>query len=627
MKRLLIAIILVLLPMVLLAENFYIDGYDISLDIKEDGSAHIEEVMNIVFTSPSHGIYRDIQYKFNNPQNIWKNIEAKITNVRCNIPFSVEKSDSFISLKIGNSDSYFTGSTLVMISYDYDLGGDIYTEYDEFYYNFISAAWNCPIYNISCRATFPKSLDKDRVWITTGSYGSDTTMPFHISQNGKEISIDSKGIYPYQAITLRAEMDEGYFSRQNTIDKSKVYISIISASIISVLFTLYVFFSYRKYGVDNELTPPITFYPPKDYNPMDVGYVYDGKLTGEKEITAMLFYWADKGYLKIEEIEENNFKFIKLKDISSEECEAERMLFILLFQSGNEVTFDTLDQKEFYLQAPQKVFAAVKKQFTGKCSLLDKKANTMKGINSVLLFITTMISAFIASSVAIGTLTLVLLGIGFLFTALSLVFASKIIGKWHLNNTFKRTISFIPIVITSAIYTFILAGLLSTLTTLSLALIASIIIAISLLVTTIAITATEKRSEYGERKLEEILGYKDFIERVEIDKLKLLIDEDPEIFYHTLSFAMVFDLEDTWIKKFKNLYIPKCSWYYSPAYSMMDAMFYSSMIRRSRHQYSHMQHIAISNSRPTSGGGGFRTFSGSSGFSGGGFSGGGGRSW
>ncbi|MBQ2258999.1 MAG: DUF2207 domain-containing protein, partial [Spirochaetales bacterium] len=125
-----------------------------------------------------------------------------------------------------------------------------------------------------------------------------------------------------------------------------------------------------------------------------------------------------------------------------------------------------------------------------------------------------------------------------------------------------------------------------------------------------------------QKVLEGTLGYRDFINLVEIDKLKLLIDEDPEIFYHTLSFAMAFGLEETWAKKFKGLYIPAPSWYVSTT-PISDAYFYSRMSRRWRQTFS----AQLAKSAPVSGGGGHSTFSGSSGFSGGGFSGGGGRSW
>ena len=65
---------------------------------------------------------------------------------------------------------------------------------------------------------------------------------------------------------------------------------------------------------------------------------------------------------------------------------------------------------------------------------------------------------------------------------------------------------------------------------------------------------TRQRSAYGQRKLEEVLGLKDFIETVEMDQLKQMIDTDPAFYYRLLSYAIVLGLEKKWAKKFSLLH-------------------------------------------------------------------------
>ena len=129
-----------------------------------------------------------------------------------------------------------------------------------------------------------------------------------------------------------------------------------------------------------------------------------------------------------------------------------------------------------------------------------------------------------------------------------------------------------------------------------------------------------RRSRYGSDRLAEALGYKEFIDKVEKDRIKELADEDPEYFYHVLPFAMVFGLADSWADKFRGIPITEAKWYSSPY--PFDPFIYSAFCRRWRDDY-------IRNIDPprNTGHGGARSFRGSSGFSGGGFSGGGGRSW
>lgn len=57
---------------------------------------------------------------------------------------------------------------------------------------------------------------------------------------------------------------------------------------------------------------------------------------------------------------------------------------------------------------------------------------------------------------------------------------------------------------------------------------------------------------------------------VEADKLKALIDEDPEYYYHNLSWAIAFGLEDKWARKFKDLFSKKIPWYLRRDMSLSD---------------------------------------------------------
>ncbi|MPN27349.1 hypothetical protein SDC9_174780 [bioreactor metagenome] len=134
---------------------------------------------------------------------------------------------------------------------------------------------------------------------------------------------------------------------------------------------------------------------------------------------------------------------------------------------------------------------------------------------------------------------------------------------------------------------------------------------------------TAKRSEYAQQKLEQIVGYKEFISKVEMDKLKMMIDSDPQLFYHVLGYAIVLGLEDVWAKKFAKIAIEQPSWYVGSR-PIRDAVFYSAL--------SHRLHGSIMEKAVyTQAKGGSRSpihsSFGSSGFSGGGFGGGGGGAW
>ncbi len=105
----------------------------------------------------------------------------------------------------------------------------------------------------------------------------------------------------------------------------------------------------------------------------------------------------------------------------------------------------------------------------------------------------------------------------------------------------------------------------------------------------------------------------------------MMVEEDPSLFYHTLSYAIVFGLADVWAKKFKGIYIAAPDWYRTSSY--FDYLIFMDVSDRWNRAYrTEMPKYAPSAPSGTSGGSHF-THSGSSGFSGGGFSGGGSRGW
>ena len=89
--------------------------------------------------------------------------------------------------------------------------------------------------------------------------------------------------------------------------------------------------------------------------------------------------------------------------------------------------------------------------------------------------------------------------------------------------------------------------------------------------------ATVRRSKYGNKVLEEILGYREFIDKVEVDKLKMMIKDDPDLYYRVLSYAIVLGLEDKWARKFDGMIVNPPVWY--TGYSTFDVYYMTASSR------------------------------------------------
>jgi hypothetical protein len=123
------------------------------------------------------------------------------------------------------------------------------------------------------------------------------------------------------------------------------------------------------------------------------------------------------------------------------------------------------------------------------------------------------------------------------------------------------------------------------------------------------------RTVKGTRELEKVLGFQEFLSRVEGDRLNQMV-KTPEMFEKYLPFAMALAVEENWAKAFEGIYREPPQWYTGPGgvHAFRPSTFTSSLGAMST------QAASVMASAPrSSGGSGF-----SGGSSGGGFGGGGG---
>jgi hypothetical protein len=102
----------------------------------------------------------------------------------------------------------------------------------------------------------------------------------------------------------------------------------------------------------------------------------------------------------------------------------------------------------------------------------------------------------------------------------------------------------------------------------------------------------------------------------------MMIDQNPQLYYHVLSYAIVFGLEKKWARKFQGIMVENPAWCDGPAGSLGDAMVLGAMIgslQSSVARNLYAQAASTPRAHPSSFGGG--------GFVGGGFGGGGGGAW
>ena len=134
----------------------------------------------------------------------------------------------------------------------------------------------------------------------------------------------------------------------------------------------------------------------------------------------------------------------------------------------------------------------------------------------------------------------------------------------------------------------------------------------------------KKRTPKCIRWMGQLSGLRSFIETAELDRMRVLAKNRPEIFCHIIPYAYVFGLYDKFAEKLEVLEIPAPGWYHAGyeikswnAGVMLNCM------------AGNLTFAAVSLSQPSSvnASGGSSGGGNKGGFSGGGFGGGGGGSW
>jgi hypothetical protein len=71
------------------------------------------------------------------------------------------------------------------------------------------------------------------------------------------------------------------------------------------------------------------------------------------------------------------------------------------------------------------------------------------------------------------------------------------------------------------------------------------------------------RTVRGTRELEKVLGFREFLTRVEADRLDRIV-KTPAMFEKFLPYAMALGVEDNWAKAFEGIYNEPPTWYTGP---------------------------------------------------------------
>ena len=595
-----------------------IQAYDLHMVVREDRSIEVQEKITVEFLAsgltmfyrslPTDGArYRDIvatcegndafhYYVEDNPD------ESGFFDINC----------------VGNAGK---GNVWTYeISYLMEQG--VNTHENGMIIDVVGFGWTVPLHNVQVRVDFPAAVETYKVH--TDIFGSVTE-----NQVTETLSADRKSITMYADILMRgySEKYDEYVTGGVTLEfslpkgalKSYAASSIFTRDMWKILlgavFVLAAAFAVLTFTkTKRELITVVNIKAPDKMDPMKMGKWLDGSIDDE-DVTSMIYYFANKGYLKIDLTDENDPTLIKCVGCLADSAPTyEKTLFNGLFYGGKQSV---------------RVSEAVGKFYD---SIQEAKLQTP---NPPTMYETKSVWGYIGGGllgVALAALTCFLMGtrlgggyqyfVGFAFAIPILIIgvmgyiAENYRYKWKAGKKRAMRIGQIAIAILfSLIFTFFFANHI-------MAAFEKIVLCMGVFgacfITQSALSRTEEYSE----TLSHILGFKDFIVVTEEDKIKFMLEENPELYYKVLPYAQVLGVTDEWEEKFKSLTIAPPSWCYSSGYTYNHYFIHRSLNRAMARE------IAAEVARRSNSGGGKVGRSGGGGsfgsFGGGGFGGGGG---
>lgn len=596
----------------------YIARYSAVYDIRADRTMTVTEDLTFHFYGKS-GFVREIPV---NAGEKVRNISVKeldeggnekavyynVTSVRD------ERNNPFIWVDMGSAEAKYENHTF-RLTYDYIVP----ETKDEAEKSIIALApvgsgYECAVCDVNIKLLLPDGYINDNAtlcYINDNNDNSQTGIPItETAENGKiALSVQVAVLPAYTGLRFDVHFEEGALSTRFDFAP---YIFVIIAVVLLAALIIVKFLCFSK----SHLTPVVNFEAPNNMDPLLMGKLIDTRINSE-DITSMIFYFADKGYLKINLDDEKDPSIIRIVRNLPRRCsDYEKTMFEGLFNRGEVVKSSQL-ANSFY-KTVEKVTARVNSHAKG---LFTSKSMITAVLFAVLGGLMLGIAPFVLGLAQISVKYFVLAPFLAVIPALVVFGASQTV-KWYELKIDKKQKALYSVLIALGCAVFCLLyalfvpkWVIGFVPKLLLCAVCCVICAVSVTIVS--------RSEAYINQLNEIVGFKNFILLAEKDQLEKMLEDDPQFYYHVLPYAQVLGVSDKWEEKFKNITVQPPQWASSSVVGMAFRFHvFNSLMRNTM---TSMTRNMVS--RPSSGASGSGKFGGGhfGGFSGGGHGGGGGH--
>lgn len=487
------------------AENFSIEEYNVDIRINhEKATLEIKEELNIFFKSPSHGIFRIIPLKYQAKSSFKENMlsfniyiyDVKVEGEK----FEKSKRRNELIIKIGDPKMLLTGQKRYLIKYKVYGAFVNFDNYSHLYWNVVGKGWNTNMERVNFFVFLPKGVSQEDVKASAflGKNRNEDRYVLSNFESGMFYGRLSNALPSQESLSLELIFPPHVIKDDDLMLKIGLHIRDRGILFLPIFLIFGLGLVWFFLGRDEKVASVVYYYPPEDVTPAEAGVLIDDK-SDNRDITSLLFYWASKGYMTIEEVPDNTSLFEGAKDY--------------LFTKKSDLPEDAkiFEKILFYGLFPQ--YMNVRRLCTLKEEFFPIIVETRKALDCYLN----------KSGLYVKT------------------------SRW-LGNALK-TSALISLV--AGIVMFLRMKLFDY----------GIIFIVSSIILFVFGVVMPKKTKKGNENYRKIKGFKNFLERVEKPRLEKLMKDYPDYFNKILPYAMVFGVENMIVRKFEGLYNKPPDWY------------------------------------------------------------------
>ena len=303
------------------AKSWRISNFEDTITVNADGSALVNETITLAFVGEWHGIRRSIPIEYPGPNGTNYQLFVDVTGVTdengAKLKYDSSTSGAYRELKIYIPNAV-NATRVVEIAYrvrngtrffdskDNDLDG-----HDEFYWNVTGNDWQVPIDHAMASVHFPAAAaGLLRAQAFTGVYGS-TEQDATATVDGANVEFETNHPLPMRGgMTIDVYVPKGVLKEPGGLTKLLWFIGGNPAIFLPLvtLGVMFVLWWYKGRDINPGMSVAPMYEPPPGISPAEAGTLLDDRIH-PRDITSTIVDLAVRGFLKIEETDDKGLVF------------------------------------------------------------------------------------------------------------------------------------------------------------------------------------------------------------------------------------------------------------------------------------------------------------------------------